>query len=191
MFTNKHLRETYLSPAMERYFHEKLPAIPQQELAIQIEECLKFLFIAQHCRGSIPVTKAIDEVWHLWILETKEYVRLCSALGEGDYIHHSSDVFGRCAGEPRPENGLEDDVGVLGTYVLNFGPFKAQRIRYWRMASYLVTRGGMSLHDLNEWLRSGVSAVGEGHTGDEHRGHVRLEGILSVAGGAHRVKASS
>jgi hypothetical protein len=157
VLTNQQLRDMLLSSQMECYFQRKLADVPREELGPQIEECLKFLSIARHCRGSIPVTPAIDEVWHLWILETMEYSRLCASLGDGTYIHHTSNVFTQCAGEAPPDNTLEEDVATLGTYVLNFGPFEEGRVKYWRMASYLVTHGGMRLADLNSWLATGAS----------------------------------
>jgi hypothetical protein len=159
VITNEQLREAFLSPQMECYFQRKLPDVPRDVLNVQIEECLKFLSIASHCRGSIPVTQAVDEVWHLWILETMEYSRLCASLGDGIYIHHASTVFAKCAGEVPPENILEEDVRVLGTYVLNFGQFENDRVKYWCMASYLVTQGGMSLADLNTWLATGTATA--------------------------------
>jgi hypothetical protein len=82
LITNQQLIETFLTPQMEGYFQEKLSHVPQHELAVQLEECLKFLFIAHLCPGNIPVTQAIDDVWHLWILETVEYCRLCSSLAD-------------------------------------------------------------------------------------------------------------
>jgi hypothetical protein len=159
LIINQQLREAFLTPQMEGYFQEKLPRVSRHELTAQIEECLKFLFISRFCPGNIPVTQAIDDVWHLWILETREYCRLCSSLAGGDYIHHSSNIFARYAGDTPRENTLEDDVSVLGTYVLNFGPFQVDRVPYWRMAAYLVTHGGMTLGDLNAWLTKGVAAA--------------------------------
>jgi hypothetical protein len=139
---------------MECYFAKKLPALDRMELGIRIEETLKFLNIATYCHGNIPVTREIDEIWHLWILETNEYERLCRALQGGQFIHHSSNAYRNCSGEAALscEDELDEKVAMLGTYVLNYGRFQADRLRYWTFAAHLVDDVGWSLGQLNEWL---------------------------------------
>ncbi|MBO0696955.1 MAG: hypothetical protein J2P46_01045 [Zavarzinella sp.] len=152
--SNRQLRDAFLTPPMACYFAKKLPALDPAELGIRIEEALKFLNIATYCRGSIPVSKEIDDIWHLWILETNEYDRLCRALQGGQFIHHSSNAYLNCCGaaNPPPGDELEHKVEMLGTYVRNYGPFQADRLRYWPFAAHLVDDVGWSLDQLNEWL---------------------------------------
>lgn len=159
--SNQQLREAFLSPQMECYFHGKLPDVPVAELGVRIEETLKFLNMAVYCDGNIPVSQEIDDIWHYWILETREYERLCSLLQGGSFIHHSSNVFAECCGDgsPVPPNEREQDVAMLAGYVLNYGPFEVDRVRYWRLADHLVRRCGMTVEQLNEWLMQGA-AVG-------------------------------
>ena len=52
------------------------------------------------------------------------------------------------------KDDLDDSVRMLALYVQNFGPFTADRTRYWRYASHLTERCGWSVEDLNEWLLS-------------------------------------
>jgi hypothetical protein len=47
--------------------------------------------------------------------------------------------------------------------VLNFGPFAADRVKYWLVADYLVREGGMCVADLNAWLAAGLAGPSEGH----------------------------
>jgi hypothetical protein len=68
--SNRQLTDAFLSPQMECYFHKKLPDVPAVELLIRIQEALKFLNLATYCEGNIPVSQVIDDIWHLWILET-------------------------------------------------------------------------------------------------------------------------
>lgn len=152
--SNQQLREAFLSSQMRCYFARKLPDPAPAELDARIEETLKFLNIATFCKGNIPVTQEIDDVWHYWILETQEYEKLCGLLQGGRFIHHMSNAFQQCAGEPQDAapNELEDDIAVLGTYVLNYGPFEADRTGYWLLAKHLVETGGMTVEQLNEWL---------------------------------------
>jgi hypothetical protein len=156
IISNQQLRDTFLTPQMKCYFEKKLPALSPAELGIRIEETLKFLDIATYCVGGIPVSKEIDEIWHLWILETQEYGRLCQALQGRKFIHHSSNVYMNCNGDA--VQPIEDELGhqaaLLGTYVLNYGPFQADRVRYWTLAADLVDNLGWSLEQLNEWLGS-------------------------------------
>jgi hypothetical protein len=54
--SNQQLRDTFLTPQINCYFEKKLPALCRAELAIRIEETLKFLNIATYCAGTIPVS---------------------------------------------------------------------------------------------------------------------------------------
>src|ERR1700761_2626398 len=99
MIGNEQLREAFLPPAMLSYFEQKLPDVPPAEVLVRVEETLKFLNMATYLSGDIPVTREIDDVWHLWILETRAYFELCDALHGRTYIHHMSNVYARAAGQ--------------------------------------------------------------------------------------------
>src|SRR4051795_6953590 len=87
------LREAYLPREMECYLRKKLVALPVAEFSRRVDEALKFLHMSSELRGSIPVTSDIDDVWHLWILETREYAKLCAAIPGTTFIDHCSDAF--------------------------------------------------------------------------------------------------
>jgi hypothetical protein len=152
--SNQQLQDTFLSAQMKYYFEKKLPDVPAAELDVRIEETLKFLNMATYCDGSIPVSQEIDDIWHYWILETKEYDRLCASLQGRRFIHHSSTAYAeaRDDGSERHKNSLEQEVAMLASYVLNYGPFEEGRIRYWLLASHLVDTCGLSVDQLNQWL---------------------------------------
>jgi hypothetical protein len=140
---------------MHAYFRKKLPDLLRAELDARIEETLKFLVISRYCTGPIPVTKDIDDVWHYWILETKEYVTLCGALETGEFIHHTSNQYLEYFQDERQESeDLLLGVRMLATYVENFGSFEQDRTRYWLLADFLCNKRGWSVQDLNEWLTS-------------------------------------
>jgi len=139
---------------MTHYFHRKLAPLPKREIRIRIEEALKFLNMAVYCKGQIPVSKEIDEIWHYWILETKEYRKLCAVLQGGRFLHHSSNhyrEFFDADNEPK-EISLKRQVAMLATYVLNYGPFKKDRIKFWPLAFHLVNDRGWGMRRLNRWL---------------------------------------
>lgn len=152
--SNECLLAAFLPPRMACYFAKKLPALDAAERRIRIEETLKFLNIAVYCRGNIPVTRDIDDIWHLWILETQEYERLCGLLQGRRFIHHSSNAYIDCGDEAAwtPEQELEEKLAALAMYVHNYGPFEPERIRYWKFAAWLVDDCGWSVEQLNGWL---------------------------------------
>jgi hypothetical protein len=159
--SNQQLTETFLSPQMECYFRKKLPDVAATEVLRRIQEALKFLNMAIYCEGNIPVTQQIDDIWHLWILETKEYAKLCASLEGHEFLHHCSNTYAECDPEAvsTPANSLEQDVAMLGNYVLNYGPFEDDRVKYWLLADHLVSKCGMTTDQLNKWLMSGAAAT--------------------------------
>jgi hypothetical protein len=102
------------------------------------------------------VSREIDEIWHLWILETRSYEKLCAALHGRQFIHHASNVFARCNGEDVDGHvsDVAQEVETLANYALNYGPFQPERIKYWPFAEHLVDKCGMSVDNLNAWLAS-------------------------------------
>jgi len=137
MITNRQLREVSLSPQMKFYFERKLAPLPSHEIEARIEEMLKYLNMAIHCNGDIPVSKEIDDVWHYWILETAD-----------DYAAFvDADIKNRRIDRPL-------GVSILSSYVLNYGPFMPERVRYWPLAERLMERLGWDVDQLNDWLRS-------------------------------------
>ncbi len=163
--TNEQLRETFLNPQMRGYFEKKLAPLASDEVLVRIEETLKFLNIATYFHCSIPVSKEIDDIWHYWILETREYQQLCSKLQGQQFLHHSSNDYLRCQGEDSQvhENNLEEEVQMLATYALNYGPLQQDRLKYWPFASYLLKRNGWDVEQLNEWLASAEVAACTSH----------------------------
>ena len=89
MLSAAQLLSTYVNQPMLQYFQRKLPQLSQRDLQIQLEETLKFLFMAEECSGAIPVSRELDEIWHYWILQKQEYMILCERLPAVHYIHHS------------------------------------------------------------------------------------------------------
>jgi hypothetical protein len=45
---------------------------------------------------------------------------------------------------------LEQEVAMLATYVINYGPFEEERTRYWLFSAHLVKNNGWSVEQLNE-----------------------------------------
>lgn len=155
--TNDQLVSAFLDPPMLHYFRCKFANLQADDLRARIEETLKFLFISHECTGAIPVNREIDDIWHAWILQTREYASLCERLPARGFIHHSSNDYLRYFD---PAIGEQDDLGrevkMLALYVANFGPFEASRTQYWLLADHLLARRRWSVEDLNNWLLSPV-----------------------------------
>src|ERR1700722_16324531 len=153
----KELREAYVSAPMFHYFRQKLAGLPETELVARLEESLKFLAISRFFVGPIPVSRDIDAVWHYWILQTQEYQRLCEILNEGKFIHHSSnDYIAYFDKDIGTHDTLSLDVKMLALYVENFGPFEADRLRYWLLAAHLSEKRGWTVRKVNEWLTQDI-----------------------------------
>lgn len=154
MITNEQLRATFLSPAMKFYFDRKLTPLASDEVDVRIEELLKYLNMATFNSGGILFNDEIDDVWHLWIMQTKEYELLCRKLQGGQFIHHSSNEYEAYSDPDVKTRPLEIPrvVSVLRSYVLNYGPFGEDRVRYWPVIGQLMQRLGWDLAKLNAWL---------------------------------------
>jgi hypothetical protein len=85
-----------------------------------------------------------------------EYARLCASIPGTGFIDHRSDAFAQCCGASPADldNDIEEDAAALANYVLNYGPFEPERVRFWRLADYLISRCGMTIDDLNSWVQS-------------------------------------
>ena len=161
MITNERLRANFLTPAMKHYFDRKLAPLPSAEVDARIEELLKYLNMATHCHGGIPFSEEIDDVWHYWILQTKEYKSLCEKLDGSKFIHHSSNDYEEYVDPHFRERPLDVTraVSVLRSYVMNYGPFAPDRIRYWPVAQQVLERLGWTAERLNGWLLSTTAAA--------------------------------
>lgn len=160
MISNEQLRTAFLTPAMQQYFERKLADVPPAEVLVRIEELLKYLNLTTHSPGPIPVSDEIDDAWHLWVLQTRQYVELCRRLQGGRFIHHSSNEYEEYADpevKVRPMD-LQRAVSMLRSYVVNYGPFEADRVKYWPLAARVIKHLGWSLARLNAWLSGATPA---------------------------------
>jgi len=160
MISNEQLRAAFLTPAMKHYFERKLADLPPAAVAARIEELLKFLNMTTHSHGPIPVNEEIDDAWHLWVMQTKQYSQLCQKLQGGKFIHHSSNEYEEYTDKDvktRPAD-LQRAVAMLRSYVVNYGPFEANRVKYWPLAARVMQQLGWSVDRLNGWLCAATAA---------------------------------
>lgn len=163
-----------LDDAMHSYFRRRFASVRDAELDLRIEETLRFLFISQECKGSIPVSRDIDDIWHAWILQTQEYFALCERLPAGSYVHHSSNDYLRHFDQHIGEQeDLKEAVRMLALYVANFGPFDERSAGHWLLVRQMTTSWGWTLQEINDWLLAGGLGAPRELTDDDRTGRSR------------------
>ncbi|GAA3150636.1 hypothetical protein GCM10010466_47220 [Planomonospora alba] len=141
----------FLTPRMRELFAEDFPERSPQELEIQIEECLKFLYIASMSDGVfIPLTKEVDEIWHEMILQTKFYQQLCSSRSGRRFIHHESIGLNGYANIMGKGTSVKKFLEWLPKYVSHFGEFTERTAPHWVIVQFLMNELGMTLQEINE-----------------------------------------
>lgn len=160
MITNEQLQETFVSDRMRFYFHEKMAPLSADEIDARIQELLKYLNMAIFFEGYLPVSKEVDDAWHYWILETAEYEQLCEKLQGRVFFHHSSAAYISYVNPEVYRRPIDLGLGItiLSSYVLNYGPFQADRVNHWPLAVILMRRLGWTLDELNRHLESTLAS---------------------------------
>lgn len=153
--TNQILFDTFVSPSLEKYFYKKLKDQPTRYVKLKLYELLKFLMLAHHSYGNIPINNEIDEMWHLWILQTIQYQELMDKLPTKKFIHHSSNDYKDDAivNVSSIENEVNNEFSYLVSYVENFGNFTEESAKFWPMINSLMDVLKLDLESLNNYLR--------------------------------------
>jgi len=66
------LFDTFVTPQLMSYFHAKMPEVSHELLVRRLCELIKYLMLVQFSPGRILFGQEIDNVWHYWILQTRE-----------------------------------------------------------------------------------------------------------------------
>ncbi|WP_049797306.1 hypothetical protein [Kribbella flavida] len=93
-----------------------------------MKECLRFLVIASEAgQRFFPLSKAVDEVWHELITETRDYQQLCAELPTGRFLHHAG---------------------------ITLSEYAVDRARHWVICTFLREELGMTLAEINQLGRT-------------------------------------
>lgn len=155
--TDEDLLARYLPEPMYAYFRAKLPDLEEAELRVQIAECLKFLVLFHFAPGEVLFSDDIDEIWHYWIQQTREYAELCRQLPSGQFLHHSSMDYPPqkvAHGRRDIDHSIDRLVSFFASYIKNFGPVSADRLDYWPALSMLMKAGKWDLEQVQAVLSS-------------------------------------
>lgn len=140
----------YDPAAMLDHLFKTFPDIPSNKLEIMIAEFVKFMFLQSKInKGFIPLIGAADEVWHAFILQTREYEKFCLALPGACFLHHASIHLDAFAKATDKKAVVQELLAWLPNYVTHFGEFTPEAAEYWFMIGFLREEFKFSLEDIN------------------------------------------
>lgn len=131
---------------------KELPELDIALLELRLAEFLKFIFLRSASGKEslfVPVKKAIDEIWHLFIIQTREYERFCQALPGKYFIHHTTMHLDTFAHDKDKQAVMTEMLAWIPQYIQHFGPFTEKTLHYWVMPSFLQEHHGLSLSEIN------------------------------------------
>lgn len=115
---------------------------------------LKYISITSlGIQSLLPVDTKVDEIWHEFILQTKEYEFFCCSVLPGRaYIHHSSvsQVDYLSGASKGDDDFFEEQMYWLGYHYLNFGAFNEGELQQWKCTKFLCESLGMEIEGINE-----------------------------------------
>jgi hypothetical protein len=149
------LLRTFVTPQMMSYFEAKMPSVPCEILAVRVCELLKYLMLVQFCPGRILFGRDIDEVWHYWILQTRQYAQLCEKLPGKFFRHHSSVAYRETADAGQagePSDAVKRILSFFISYYRNFGPITDDRVVCWPTLKRVMDEANWDVGGLNQFL---------------------------------------
>ena len=160
VISNELLVKKYLDQDIIEYFQKKMPKEQEARLILKLVELLKYFLLSEYFKGDIPFSEELDEVWHLWILQTKEYASLMEKLPYKKFIHHSSHEY---VEKNEKKMSLKEKINMqfsyLVSYRFNFGLFKVEEILFYPYAMALLKERNMNLEDFNVYLKQKISII--------------------------------
>lgn len=134
-----------------KHLRKKFSSLSEEIFEVRVAECLKFLYLrAISGRGFIPLSGEVDEIWHAFILQTKEYADFCEALPGSQFIHHNSISIEDYTEEVSRETSVTRLVEWIPAYTKAFGPFTEKAASYWMVVQLLINEFDFSLDKVNQ-----------------------------------------
>lgn len=151
MQTNIRFLKSLVSEWMLSHLKDRFKELTNQEFNYRLEEFLKYIFLcSKYGGGFIPLSKEVDEFWHEYIVQTEEYLNLCSSLPSKNFIHHKSGNLKVYAADRDSKSVILRMLQWLPTYYIHFGPFKEEIANFWTIIQYLQKELKMDLAAINE-----------------------------------------
>jgi hypothetical protein len=149
------LLRTFVTPQMTRYFQAKMPHLHPDILVFRVCELLKYLMLVQFSPGCILFDPEIDDLWHYWILQTRQYAQLCEKLPGEFFRHHSSAEYRETANVVHiaaPSEAMLRILSFFISYYRNFGPMTDDRVACWPTVRRVMVEARWDLSELNRFL---------------------------------------
>jgi len=178
--SDQELLRTFVTPQIVSYLQAKLPGVSPEILIRRVCELIKYLMLIPFSPGRILFGQEVDDVWHYWILQTRQYAQLCEKLPGGTFRHHSSTVYEEIAGvveTPSIPEALERILSFFISYYRSFGPISQDRIDCWPTLQRVVQEAEWSLDQLNDFLREQAFPAAMDPPGNETGVHGQLREI--------------
>jgi len=125
----------------------------RSECEIQILECLKFLYLMSSqptlIHGFLPVNQEIDDIWHYFIIQTREYDLFCKKLPGGFFFNHKSIHFNVYTKTRVRESIVRDFIKWIKPYRNCFDDFKEETVPYWIAPKFICKSLEITTEELN------------------------------------------
>jgi len=135
---------------MKQQLYKVFENINQDEINIRIAEFLKFIYIqSMHDSGFIPVTDEVDQIWHEYILQTREYQALCMDLPGEKFVHHQTITLADYSKRHNRVDLIQGMLNWIPDYYTHFGEFTEQSAQYWMIVDFLSKELNLTLPQIN------------------------------------------
>ena len=133
---------------------KEFPHLDSHQLQIRTEEFLKFIYLRSlwvgDNEGFVPVKKAIDEIWHAFIVQTREYDKFCQALPGKTFLHHTTVHLEDFSKNQNKVLLVKEMLSWIPRYKEHFGPFSHETAAFWMMPGFLQETLNLSLDEINQ-----------------------------------------
>jgi hypothetical protein len=144
----------YLDEKMIKYFQNKLKGLSKDTIILRSCEVIKFLYISNFSLGPVPFNQDLDDIWHLLVMQTKEYEQLMQKLPHKKFIHHNSYEYEPPEILSSAEEKIEKNrqVSYFVSYVHNFGPIAENVLEFYSTGLALFSMCNKDIDMLNKFL---------------------------------------
>lgn len=148
------LTKKHPSAWMYQHLCKVLSPIDDEEIHRRIQEFMKFMYIFSTKKGGfIPVSDDIDHIWHEYILQTREYEKLCKDLPGQKFVHHQTISFDDYAKNKTRTEVLKNMLDWVPAYSALFGEFTEKTAGYWSIISFLSNELHLTLQQINQMAK--------------------------------------
>ena len=118
-------------------------------------ECLRYLYLLSKYHKKLkqkfmPLKQEVDDMWHFFIIQTREYERLCSSLPGKVFLHHKSLLYEKYQEKfTQREQSITEMLMWIPLYVKNFGCYNENTGKYWKIVAYLHEKKGMAYEEIS------------------------------------------